>query len=213
MEREGKRKWSVRRRLTISLGGSSLESVENEVRYLVSRHYWIGAVALLILGAVAGACSTLWTAAVLPATVLLISGLALAFLVGQPRLAMTPEELRVGRRHIEWSSIRRLDHTDWISPVVVRLTLDSGQRLLIIYPGDLVSAQSFLFEMRRHCTAALIDGYPHADVMPEILEQAEQAATAYGPSRYRVLRAEDEAEVERLFQKLKAVGRLDRDDS
>jgi hypothetical protein len=68
-----------------------------------------------------------------------------------------------------------------------------------------------LRELRRHSRDALIDGVPYRQYWGEVLPQGErkQAPTP----RYRILRPEDEADVERLYQRLKAVGNLDQKNS
>jgi hypothetical protein len=108
--------------------------------------------------------------------------------------------------------IRRLDRTGWISPLILRLTLYDDSRIILIYPGDLDSCNSLLRHLRRFSTDALIDGIPYRQYWGELLAPgAERKQVA--PPRYRVLRPEDEAEVERLYQRLKTVGNLDQKNS
>ena len=81
--------------------------------------------------------------------------------------------------------------------------------VLLIYPGNLDSCQALLRHLRRASRDALIDGVPYRQYWGEMLSSSPDGkAQAPGP-RYRLLRSEDEAEVERLYQKLKTVGRLD----
>ena len=109
--------------------------------------------------------------------------------------------------------IRRLDRTGWISPLIVRVTLFDDSRLLLIYPGDLDSCNSLLRHLRRLSRDALIDGIPYRQYWGEVLAPGgERKQTAACP-RYRILRPEDEAEVERLYQRLKTVGNLDQKNS
>ena len=116
-----------------------------------------------------------WIAAalfLLPAAALL----AMAF---RPVIEIHETHLRIGRRDIAWSQIRRLDQTGWNVPLAVYLTLQSGDRMLLLYPGDFDSSASLLRHLRRYARHALLD----------------------------------EDEVERMFQRLKTVGHLERRDT
>jgi hypothetical protein len=86
--------------------------------------------------------------------------------------------------------------------------LFDDSRLLVVYPGDLDSCNSLLRQLRRLSRDALIDGIPYRQYWGEILIPGGDRRQS-PPPRYRILRPEDEAEVERLYQRLKAVGHLD----
>jgi hypothetical protein len=109
--------------------------------------------------------------------------------------------------------IRRLDRTGWISPLIVRITLFDDSRLLLIFPGDLDSCNSLLRHLRRLSRDALIDGIPYRQYWGEVLAPAASERKQVTQPRYRILRPEDEAEVERLYQRLKTVGNLDQKNS
>jgi hypothetical protein len=134
-----------------------------------------------------------------------ITGAAILVLLSRPSIHIEDSHLRVGRRAIPWSEIRRLDQTGWNAPLAVHLTLDSGERLLLLYPGDVDSAAGLLRHLRRYCRHALLDGVPYRQFWGEL---PNPSGAQLG--RYPLLRPEDEEEVERMFQRLKAAGRLDR---
>ena len=108
--------------------------------------------------------------------------------------------------------IRRLDRTGWISPLIIRVTLFDDSRLLLVYPGDLDNCNSLLRHLRRLSRDALIDGIPYRQYWGEVLVNGGERKQL-PPPRYRLLRPEDEAEVERLYQRLKTVGNLDQKNS
>ena len=177
-----------------------------------------------------------WIAAalfLLPAAALL----AMAF---RPAIEIHETHLRIGRHEIPWSHIRRLDQTGWNVPLAVYLTLQNESRILLLYPGDFDSSASLLRHLRRHARQALLDGVPYrqfwgepmvSDIPPTRPSAARFPAAAsktslpsnanlppttkpgqIAPPRYPLLRPEDEEEVERMFQRLKTVGHLERRD-
>lgn len=79
--------------------------------------------------------------------------------------------------------------------------------MYLIYPGDLDSSNSLLRHIRRNACQALLDGVPYRQFWG-IDEPADERKNLTSP-QYRLLRPEDEAEVERLYQRLKSVGRFD----
>ena len=135
-----------------------------------------------------------------------MSALAVLMLALRPVIEIHETHLVVGRRTIAWRDIRRVDHqSKWNNPLVVYLTLDSGQRLLLVYPGDPDSSTSLLRHVRRFSREALLDGVPYRLFWGEPAPEPKLLPLP----RYPLLRPEDEEEVERMFQRLKSVGRLD----
>jgi hypothetical protein len=84
--------------------------------------------------------------------------------------------------------------------------------VLLRYPGDPESANSLLRHLRRSAREALIDGIPYRQFWGEPVRRCSEARALPSP-QYRLLRPEDEAEVERLYQRLKTVRHLDPDNS
>ncbi len=152
------------------------------------------------------ALSPSWIAAVLFA----IPAVALFLLAFRPAIEIHEAHLKIGRRQIPWAEIRRLDQTGWNVPLVVHLTLDGERRVLLIHPGDFDSSASLLRHLRRHSRAALLDGVPYRQFWGE---PPSAAPLQIAPPRYPLLRPDDEEEVERMFQRLKSVGHLERRDA
>jgi hypothetical protein len=128
------------------------------------------------------------------------SALLLA-LAARPAIEIHSGHLRWNRREIPWAAIRRVDGTRWLVPLVVRLTLDRGERLLLLYAGDADGSLRLLAELRSHARQALLDGVPYREFWGQPASRKDPA-----PRRYRLLRPEDEEEVERLFRQLKSAG-------
>jgi hypothetical protein len=180
-------------------------------RYLPARHYlWFG-VAAVVLAGLSGwsAWNYEFNPAYVPAGLCLliaVCGFVLAF---HPAIEIHEGYVSIGKRILPWMDIRRLDRTGWMSPLIVRMTLFDDSRVLLVYPGDLDSCNSLLRHLRRLSRDALIDGIPYRQYWGEVLASGSERKQAPGP-RYRILRPEDEAEVERLYQRLKTVGNLDK---
>ena len=148
-----------------------------------------------------------WAPAWIAAGAFALTAAAILVLALRPAIEIFETHLSVGRRAVAWSDIRRLDQTGWNAPLAVYLTLADGHRFLILYPGDLDSSTSLLRHLRRYSREALLDGIPYRQFWGEAAAERKQLAP---PPRYPLLRPEDEDEVEKMFQKLKSVGRIDR---
>jgi hypothetical protein len=183
-------------------------------RYLPARHYrWLGLVAVLFAGVTGwGATQFQLHLIYIPSALFLLTAAALFFLAFRPAVEIHEGYVSVGSRIIPWMDIRRLDRTGWISPLIVRVTLFDDSRMILVYPGDLDSCNSLLRHLRRLSRDALIDGIPYRQYWGEVLATGNERKQAALP-RYRILRPEDEAEVERLYQRLKTVGNLDQKNS
>ena len=147
-----------------------------------------------------------WIAAILFA----IPAAGLFYLAGQPVIEIYDTHLRVGKREIRWSKVHRLDQTRWQVPLLVHLTIDKDQGMLLIHAGDSDSSASLLRHLRRSAREALLDGVPYRQFWgePPVDPQPHSAQL-----RYPLLRPEDEEEVERMFHRLKSVGHLERRDA
>lgn len=179
-------------------------------RYVPARHYLSFGLIALALAAFSGWLGLDWFPAFVPAVLFLLSSILLFVMGLRPPIAVHESHLAIGKREIPWMDIRRLDRTGWISPLIVRITLFDDSRLMLVYPGDLDSCNSLLRHLRRLSRDAMIDGMPYRQYWGELLvSSAAERRQPPPPPRYRILRPEDEAEVERLYQRLKTVGNLD----
>jgi len=179
-------------------------------RYVPARHYLYFGVTALALATFSGwlGLGLRWAPAFIPGVVFLVSSTLLLILAFRPAIEIHKEFLAIGNRRVPWMDIRRLDRTGWISPLIVRMTLFDDSRVLLIYPGDLDCCNNLLRNLRKLSCDALIDGVPHRQYHGEALNPGPERRQLPSP-RYRLLRPEDEAEVEKLYQRLKTVGHLD----
>jgi len=181
-------------------------------RFTPSRVY-ISLTLFAVCGAVFSAWNALrWTPSWIAAGLFAISALLMIAVTLRPAVEIHETHLAIGRLQIPWRDIRRIDQTGWNTPLAVMLTLRSQQRIMLLYPGDLDSSSSLLRHLRRFSREALLDGIPYREYWGEHITPeaaSEKDAEAAAPARYPVLRAEDEEEVERLFQRLKSVRHLE----
>lgn len=181
-------------------------------RYTPARHYLMFGIAAAGLAVFSAWLGLGWAPAFIPAALFVLSSTALLLLAFRPAIEIHEGYLAVGKRVVPWMDIRRLDRTGWISPLIVRMTLFDDSRLILIYSGDLDSCNSLLRHLRRLSRDALIDGKPYRQFWGEVLVPGADHKQIPSP-RYRLLLPEDEAEVERLYQRLKTVGNLDQKNS
>jgi hypothetical protein len=181
-------------------------------RYVSSRRYLVMALAALAGGAISGVAAVVWPALWIAMSVcggvLALVGSCLMVLALRPVIEIHDTHLAIGRRAIPWSEIRRLDQipwlTTWNAPLAMYLTLADETCVLVVYAGEPNTSAGLLRNLRRYSREALLDGIPYPQFWGETL-----AAKQLPPPRYPLLRPEDEEEIERMFQRLKTVGRLD----
>lgn len=177
-------------------------------RYAPARHYAPAAVAAFFLALFAGWCGWNWKPAFIPALLFLLSSSLLVFLATRPVIVIRDSSWSVGNESFLWSEVERIDTTGWSSPLVLRIALRGGRVLYLIYPGEATASGRLLRQMRRLARGAWIEGIPYKQYWGEQPATPAEQRDASRP-RYRMLCPEDEAEVERLYNRLKAAGRLD----
>ncbi len=177
-------------------------------RYQPARYYIFFGITGFALAIFSAWLGVSWIPAFVPAALFLLTAVVMFALALRPVIEIQDPYLKIGKRMIPWIDVRRVDRTGWLSPLAVRLTLYDDSRILIIYPGDLESCKGLLRTLRRMSRDALIDGIPYRQYWGEMLTGGSERRQLPAP-RYRVLRPEDEIEIERLYQRLKTVGHLD----
>ena len=168
---------------------------------------WAGLAALGFAG-FSGWVALLWPYAAIAAALFFLSAIFCLFLAGRPPIEVFESHLQIGRRAVPWMQIRRVDRSANL-PLIVRLSMADKSHVLIVHSGDAESGKSLLRHLRRSSKEALLDGVPYRQFWGEPLAVPQIETKALPPPRHPLLMAEDEAEVERLFQRLKTVGHLD----
>lgn len=160
------------------------------------------------LGAFSVWCGLHWPLGFIPAGFFFLSAIGLGYLASRPSILIADTHFSVGAETARWTEVERIDSTVWTSPLVIKITLKDGTLIRLIYPGDVESASRLLRQVRRNARGALIDGVSYRDYWGDPVP-AHNPRTSMPSPRYRLLRPEDEQEVEQLFQRLKSVGKID----
>jgi Protein of unknown function (DUF3093) len=177
-------------------------------RYRVSGHYlWAGLVALGLAG-FSGWMSLNWPLCWIATALFVVSAGMVLYLASRPVIEIYESHLKIGPAAIPWRHIRRLDRSANL-PLMVRLTLSDKTKILVVYPGDPNSSSGLLRQLRKHSREALIDGVPYRQFWGESVAAAALSRKQLAAPRSPLLLPDDEAEVERMFQRLKSVGHLD----
>ncbi len=132
----------------------------------------------------------------------------LYYLSTRPVVEVRESSFRIGSETFYWHHVARLDSTVWNSPLMLNITLRNGRKLRLLYPGDGESCRRLLRQMRRMARDAVIDGLPYREYWGEIAPTRVDHEKLVVP-KPRIVRAEDEEEIERLFLQLKIARGLD----
>lgn len=159
-----------------------------------------------MLGLMSGWVAWQWNPAFIPTVLFLSSALLLFWLSLHPVIEVTDRELLIGGKVVVWSSITKIETTGWLTPLVMKLTVENDLRVLIVFAGDLESSGRLKDLICSCAPHALLDGVAQRKRQAII---AVRNGTTSELERYAILTMEDEAEVERMFQRLREVGHLD----
>ncbi len=169
-------------------------------RYLPSRNYLHLGLLAIVLGFISVWVALTWLPAGVAAVLFFATAAINFFLFTRDAIEMGPDTLVLGDREYLWSEVARIEKTGWVSPLVVWIHLKDGRRELLIYPGALDGSRRLSDDLQRRLSR-----------QRESAQLRAVGAAAGGSKRRRTpfLNAADEAEVERLFQRLKSVGHLE----
>lgn len=176
------------------------------IRYTPSRQYlWAGLVAMAI-AAFSVWVALRWEYAWIAAGLAVLSSMLCLSVGLAPAIEIHQGHVRFGRRTIPWSQIRRLDRAA-AAPLIVRCTLNDKRTVTLFYAGDPESTKSLLRHLRKFSREAAIDGVPYKEFWGESIVAAPDRKQL--PPPRPLLLPDDEAEIERMFQRLKTVGHID----
>lgn len=146
--------------------------------------------------------------AFIPAGLLLLSSALLFWFATRPPVLTFPSQFNIGKRSIAWQEVRSIDQV-FGSPLILRLKLTNNRRKLLIFPGEPVRITKLIAQIRNRSFLATFDGVPYRDfhVWSRFTDAEAEELGLHQP--VQMISPSDEQEIERLYQKLKTVGRLD----
>ena len=177
-------------------------------RYHPARQHRPASMAAAGLALFSAWCGMSWGPALIPAALFIAWAVILHYLATRPVIEVHEAGFRIGSEMFYWHQVARLDSTVWNSPLMLHVTLRNRRKVRLLYPGDIDSCRRLLRQMRRMARDAVIDGLTYSEYWSETLPARVDHERLTAPMP-RIVRAEDEEEIERLFQQLKTAGSLD----
>lgn len=147
--------------------------------------------------------------AFIPGVLCAITSAGLFWLAARPVIEVNDEQFSIGDRAIAWREVREVNRSRFLSPLVIKLRLTNSRRRILIYPGEPDRIERLMFQLRKNSQQATFDGVAYRDYWTWLSLSGAQGDTSTLDHPVRMLSPDDEDEVERLYQKLKSVGRLD----
>ncbi len=179
-------------------------------RYPASRTLFFTGLGGFALAAVSASIALTRPAAWIATGALAASALIALVLGLIPAVEIDEAFLKQRRKPIPWKSVYQVERL-LRNPLVIRLTLASREETLVIYSGSRDAREALLHDVRLMARGAVIDGVPYREFWGggPVHSPVEEGRRQSRPRRYPLLLADDEAEIERLFQQLKTVGHIE----
>jgi hypothetical protein len=155
--------------------------------------------------------------AFIPALLCASTAAAIFWLAARPPIRLGDTQFNVGERCIAWREVReinrsRFNNAGFVSPLILHFKLTNGRYKFLIYPGDPDRVERLQKALRKRSHLASFDGVPYREfwMWNDPTGEDERPALPPAPAPpVHLFSREDEEEIERLYQKLKTVGRLD----
>lgn len=147
--------------------------------------------------------------AFIPGVLCAMTSAGLFWLAARPAIHVSQEQFQIGDRVIAWREVREVNRSRFLSPLVIKLRLTNSRRKILIFPGEPDRIERLMFQLRKNSQLATFDGVAYRDYWTWLSLSAGQGDASTLDQPVRMLSSDDEEEVERLYQKLKSVGRLD----
>ena len=147
--------------------------------------------------------------AFIPGVLCALTAAGLFWLSSLPRIRVGVTQFHIGERTIAWQEVREINSSRFVSPLILKLKLTNSRRKTLVFPGEPEQIARLMYQLRKNSSWATFDGVAHRDYWTwnDIKEQSGTDSKDDNP--VRMLSHDDEEEIERMFQKLKSVGRLD----
>jgi hypothetical protein len=147
--------------------------------------------------------------AFIPALLCAATAAGLFWLAARPPIRIGETQFNVGERAVAWREVREINRSRFVSPLVLRIKLTNCRHKTLVYPGEPERIERLLLQLRKNSQLATFDGVAYRDYWTWSSLSGVRGDNPALDQPVRMFSSEDEEEIERLYQKLKTVGRLD----
>jgi hypothetical protein len=177
--------------------------------YLPSRMYPRIAWAALAGSLICALCGLRAPLAYIPAVLCAVTAAGLYWLWKRPPIRLAETQFNIGERAVAWREVRQINNPRFASPLILNLKLTNSRHKWLIYPGEPERIERLMWQLRKNSFMATFDGVSHRDYWAWAALAHSRGDTPAPEQPVRMVSTEEEDEIERMYQKLKAVGRLD----
>jgi hypothetical protein len=176
--------------------------------YQPSRIYVRTGWASLACSIVCGLAGLHYPLAFIPSCVCVLAAAGLFWLGSQPPIRILPTQFNIGERAIAWREVREIN-TGLVCPLVIHIKLTNARQKIVVFPARSERIVRLMYQLRRHSYLATFDGVAYRDfwTWSTLSDTIRNRPALEQP--VRMISTDEEDEIERMFQKLKAVGHLD----
>jgi hypothetical protein len=147
--------------------------------------------------------------AYLPAVLCVSFAAAMFWLAARPAIRVGENQFNIGDRAIAWREVREINKIRFLSPLMLRIKLTNARQKTLVFPGDAGRVEQLIHLLRKNSHMATFDGVAYRDYWTWSSMAGLRGQRQLKEQPVRMLSTEDEDEIERLYQKLKTVGRLE----
>ncbi|MBV9081207.1 MAG: hypothetical protein JOZ62_00915 [Acidobacteriaceae bacterium] len=176
--------------------------------YQPSRMYSRAGWAALAGSLVCVLCGVRAPLAFIPGVLCAATAAGLFWLAARPAIRISPTQVNIGDRAIAWREVREIN-SRFTSPLVLKLKLTNRRKKLLIFPGEPEKIARLMYQLRKSSYLATFDGVAYRDYWTWSSVTGSDNGEAGFEQPVRMVSPEDELEIEKMYQKLKSVGRLD----
>jgi hypothetical protein len=133
----------------------------------------------------------------------------LFWLTARPLIRVGENQFNLGNRAIAWREVREINSSRFVSPLVLKIKLTNSRQKILVFPGEPERIARLLFYLRKNSQLASFDGVAYRDYWTWTDMAGSRSENVAVEHPVRMLSAEEEEEIERMYHKLKSVGHLD----
>jgi hypothetical protein len=152
--------------------------------------------------------------AFIPGLLCATTAAVLFWLAARPSIHVGEAQFNIGERAIAWREVReinssRFNTSRFVSPLILKLKLTNSRHKVLVFPGDPDRIIRLTHQLRKKAYLATFDGIAYRDYWTWSSLAGSHGEKPALEQPVRMVSPEDEDEIERMYQKLKTVGRLD----